>query len=57
MGLYSKKEDDEEPVSNDPFLLLGYGVNAYFDIMFEIMKMMLMISVVCLPLLYVYSSN
>lgn len=37
--------------------MLGYGVNAYFDIMLSIMKLFMVISIVVLPLFISYSAN
>lgn len=37
--------------------MLGYGVNAYFDILYQIMCMFIVVTIVCIPLLYVYSSS
>ena len=36
---------------------LGYGVNAYFDIMLSIFYMFTFISLVCLPMFHLYSTN
>ena len=41
----------------DPFYLLGYGVNAYMDIIASLMRMMCFITVLVIPLLYAYSHN
>jgi hypothetical protein len=38
-------------------LRLGYGVNAYFDIMLSIFYMFTFISLVCLPMFHLYSTN
>jgi hypothetical protein len=38
----------------EPFLRLGYGVNSYFDIMLSIFYMFSFISVVCIPVFYIY---
>jgi hypothetical protein len=44
-------------VQEDPFLLLGFGVNNYFDIMKSLMYMFSMISLFMLPLMFKYSTN
>ena len=47
----------DKQVQEDPFLLLGFGVNNYFDIMKSLMNMFTCISIFMLPLLYCYSHN
>ena len=47
----------ETQLNNEPFLRLGYGVNSYFDIMLSIFYMFTFISLVCLPVFYIYSTN
>ena len=47
----------ETQLQNEPFLRLGYGVNAYFDIMLSIFYMFTFISLVCLPMFHLYSTN
>lgn len=42
---------------DDPFLILGYGINSYFDIMMSMMRMFICITIYCLPMFYVYSKN
>lgn len=44
-------------VQKDPFLLLGYGVNAYFASMLHMAKMFAMVTLFCLPIYAVYSKN
>ena len=56
-----KKMDMKMPKSDlqleeDPFLRLGFGMNAYFDTLFYLMIMMVFISVFSLPSMYIYSS-
>jgi len=48
---------DEERKSDDPFLALGYGLNAYFDIMIALAKMCLMIALFISPVLFSYANN
>lgn len=55
MNIKMPKSDKE--IEKDPFLLLGFGVNSYFDVMLELMKMNLMITLFVLPLFYCYSHN
>ena len=52
-----KKPKNQEQIKNDPFLLLGYGVNAYFSTMMHIAKMFAVISIFMIPVLYIYSKN
>lgn len=44
-------------IEEDPFLLLGFGVNSYFDVMLALMKMNILITIFVLPLFYCYSHN
>lgn len=55
MGIKMPKSD--KVVQEDPFLLLGFGVNNYFDIMKDLMKMFTCISLFVIPLMYFYSHN
>ena len=52
-----KLPKSDREVQEDPFLLLGFGVNNYFDIMKSLMWMFSMISIFMLPLMYKYSHN
>ena len=53
LGLKVPKSD--ERIDANPFLLLGYGMNSYFDIMFELMIMVGLISVVTIPLMMTFA--
>jgi len=52
-----KMPKSDRIIEEDPFLLLGFGVNSYFDIMLELMKMNLMITLFLVPMYYCYSHN
>ena len=54
LGLPVLKNDAK--LEADPFLILGYGMNAYLDIMVMLMKMMGFISLVVLPIIFKQSS-
>jgi hypothetical protein len=45
----------EAQLQSEPFLRLGYGVNAYFDIMLSIFYMFVFISLISLPMFYIFS--
>jgi len=47
----------EKMYQDDPFLVLGYGVNAYFDILYSLFQMMIVLSIACIPMFYVYKMN
>ena len=54
MGIeISKFETDLE---EDPFLKLGFGINAYFDLILNLARLTAFISIVFLPVLGIYSS-
>ena len=44
-------------IEDDPYLLLGYGMNSYFQIMVDLMIMCTLICVIAVPLMYVYASQ
>ena len=46
----------DQRIEDDPFLLLGYGMNSYFQIMVELMIMVGLISLVTIPLMMTLSS-
>jgi hypothetical protein len=47
----------EAEIIKDPFLLLGYGINAYFDIMMSLAMMCACITLMMAPVFKLYSSN
>jgi hypothetical protein len=52
-----KMPKNDKKIAEDPFLILGYGVNAYFDIILSLCYMCIVISLFALPLFKVYSDN
>jgi len=46
----------EKRIQEDPYLLLGYGMNAFFQITIQLMIMMFFIMLVVTPMMLVYSS-
>ena len=44
-------------LDKDPFLLLGFGLNSYFDIILALLKMFLLITFFFAPTMYLYCSN
>ena len=55
MGLKIPKSDKK--VDKNLFLLLGYGVNSYFEVLREMMVMFAFISVALIPVFMIYNSN
>ena len=47
----------ESEIVDEPFLLLGYGVNAFFDIQRSLAWMFLIITAIAVPVYGVYSGN
>lgn len=43
--------------ADDPYLVLGYGVNAYFEVLASLTKMFLIISLFSLPMFVIYASG
>jgi len=57
-----KKMDMKMPktdmkLEEDPFLRLGFGMNAYYDTLKYLMVLMLLLFVFSLPSVFIYSSN
>ena len=52
-----KMPKSESQIIEDPFLILGYGVNAYFDIMLSLVYLCLTVTLFVIPLYWVYSQN
>ena len=55
MGLEAPESDKQ--IAEDPFLILGYGINAFFDIISSLSVMFIWITIFFLPLFYIYSSH
>lgn len=47
----------DRDIDDEPFLYFGYGVAAYFDLTVGLLQMFLVISVCCLPVLWIYSKG
>ena len=45
----------DELIEQDPYLLLGYGMNSYFEIMLSLMCMMIFVAMFAIPLLVHFS--
>jgi len=43
-------------IEEDPFLLLGYGMNSYFQVMLQLILLCMFICVVTVPLMLNYAS-
>ena len=52
-----KMPKSDSKTSRNPFLMLGYGVNAYFDILISMAWMCLMITIFMFPVTWVYANN
>ena len=46
----------EQQIEDDPFMLLGYGLNSYFSVVLQLMVMMGLIHLLSLPLMMTYAS-
>lgn len=49
--------ENAEEIEEDPYLLLGYGINAYFEILIYCFQMCIWLTVFTMPLMYFYSNN
>ena len=52
-----KLPEGEEDIRKDPFVLLGYGINAYFDILYYLLACFTMLTIFSLPIYYLYASE
>jgi len=57
MGFKLPDRKNQKQTDQNPFLLLGYGINAYFDIMLYLGVLMLLITAFMAPAAYIYSNN
>ena len=44
-------------VNKEPMLLLGFGINSYFDIIADLLKMFIIITIFFLPTMWLYGNN
>jgi hypothetical protein len=51
-----KMPNSELLIEEDPFLLMGFGMNAYFGIVAQLTAMFCWITLFSIPLMYIYSS-
>lgn len=51
-----KMPKSEEEIQDDPYLVLGYGVNAFFDILWSLCVMFGCITIFCIPIFYIYKN-
>lgn len=49
------KSDNE--LYDDPYLILGYGINAYYDILLSLCTMFVCITLFCLPIYWTYKQG
>ena len=52
-----KMPKSENTLMEDPFLILGYGVNAYFDIMISLAILCFIVTLFMTPVMMMYSGN
>lgn len=52
-----KMPKSDSLIISEPFLILGFGVNAFFDIIKSLMYLMLCIFVFTIPILMIYKEN
>lgn len=50
-----KPTENEVEIEDDPYLILGYGVNAYMEVLIAFLKMYLTLMVASIPFYLVYS--
>ena len=52
-----KKPKGEKAKHENPFIVLGYGINAFFEIQFSLFWMFVWITLFMIPIYMMYSSN
>lgn len=55
LGLKVPKSDVR--IDKDPYLLLGYGMNSYFQVMLQLMWLCILICVAAIPLMGIYATG
>lgn len=55
MGLHLSRHEDE--LIENPFLMLGFGINAYFDMMLQLCEMFFIITLFFIPVFVWYHNN
>lgn len=55
MGIEMPQNDKE--VVEDPFMLLGYGINSFFDLMYSLFWFAIFVTIFMMPLMYQFSKN
>jgi len=51
-----KISSSDAAIEKHPFLLFGYGMNAYFDLMLDLLYMMMFLSLLSIPLMFKFAS-
>ena len=49
--------ESELNLEKDPYLILGYGVNAYLYLLWELARMFMVVSVIAIPIFAIYSAG
>ena len=44
-------------MQQDPYILLGFGINSYFDLLWSLSMMMAVITVFSIPIYYIYGGG
>lgn len=55
MGI--KIPSSDRRLLDEPLLILGFGINSYFDVIAALMKCMMLITLFMSPTMYLYSNN
>ena len=55
LGLKPPKND--KLIAQDPFLMLGYGINAFFDLLSSLSTMFVWITIFFIPVFHIYASH
>ena len=55
LGLKAPKND--KLIAKDPFIMFGYGINAFFDMLSSISTMFVWITIFMIPVFHIYASH
>lgn len=49
--------ENDTDANESPFVMVGYGINAYFEILHSMMNMMIVLTCICLPIYFIYGQT
>lgn len=52
-----KEPKTDRVIDEDPFVITGYGINSFFETLYYLAEMFLVITLLLIPVFYLYSNN